>query len=110
MASPVAEMALWCSGLTCHPVTVEIGGSNPPRVATSRNSVRPYRIIGCNVVPEDIFDSSLPFTFPVSGNETGHEPHAIDKRININVDWAVDRLQTTENNTGMIYVRLPEAS
>ena len=25
-------MAPWCSGLTCHPVTVEIGGSNPPGV------------------------------------------------------------------------------
>ncbi len=30
-------MAPWCSGLTCHPVTVEIGGSNPPGVATSNS-------------------------------------------------------------------------
>ena len=28
-------MAPWCSGLTCHPVTVEIGGSNPPGVASN---------------------------------------------------------------------------
>ena len=28
-------MAPWCSGQTCHPVTVEIGGSNPPGVADS---------------------------------------------------------------------------
>ena len=26
-------MAPWCSGLTCHPVTVEIAGSNPAGVA-----------------------------------------------------------------------------
>ena len=32
-------MAPWCSGLTCHPVTVEIGGSNPPGVASSISGV-----------------------------------------------------------------------
>ena len=31
----VILVAPWCSGLTCHPVTVEIGGSNPPGVADS---------------------------------------------------------------------------
>jgi hypothetical protein len=28
-----ASAAPWCSGLTCHPVTVEIEGSNPFGVA-----------------------------------------------------------------------------
>ena len=27
--SPLTSVAPWCSGLTCHPVTVEIVGSNP---------------------------------------------------------------------------------
>jgi hypothetical protein len=31
--------APWCSGLTCHPVTVEIRGSNPLGVASSIKSV-----------------------------------------------------------------------
>lgn len=31
--------APWCSGLTCHPVTVEIRGSNPLGVATSVSSI-----------------------------------------------------------------------
>ncbi len=30
-----ANPAPWCSGLTCHPVTVEIRGSNPLGVAHS---------------------------------------------------------------------------
>ena len=29
------SMAPWCSGLTCHPVTVEIVGSNPIGVASN---------------------------------------------------------------------------
>lgn len=29
------KSAPWCSGLTCHPVTVEIAGSNPVGVAIS---------------------------------------------------------------------------
>ena len=29
------SMAPWCSGLTCHPVTVEIVGSNPIGVANT---------------------------------------------------------------------------
>ena len=31
-----AGEAPWCSGLTCHPVKVEIGGSNPLGVAITR--------------------------------------------------------------------------
>lgn len=50
------------------------------------------------VVPQDIFDFSLSFTFPVSGNEIGYELHAVDKRINVNVDWVLNRLRTIENN------------
>ena len=34
-------MAPWCSGLTCHPVTVEIAGSNPVGVA------RPHKSWSC---------------------------------------------------------------
>ena len=31
--------APWCSGLTCHPVTVEIAGSNPAGVASNISGV-----------------------------------------------------------------------
>ena len=32
-------MAPWCSGQTCHPVTVEIAGSNPAGVASNISGV-----------------------------------------------------------------------
>ena len=32
--------APWCSGLTCHPVTVEIEGSNPFGVASFQHPAR----------------------------------------------------------------------
>ncbi len=32
----VCGAAPWCSGLTCHPVTVEIEGSNPFGVASRK--------------------------------------------------------------------------
>jgi hypothetical protein len=50
--------APWCSGLTCHPVTVEIGGSNPPGVASNRHfcSRRLFeRIFDSHVLPVNLY-------------------------------------------------------
>ena len=38
-----SNSAPWCSGLTCHPVTVEIAGSNPVGVASSPSNRRALR-------------------------------------------------------------------
>ena len=40
-----AFLAPWCSGLTCHPVTVEIVGSNPIGVASAK-VLHLYRLVG----------------------------------------------------------------
>ena len=50
------------------------------------------------LVPADAFDFTLTFAFPVSGNDIVYELHAVDKRINMSVDWVLDRLRTIENN------------
>ena len=47
-ASTLIRLAPWCSGLTCHPVKVEIGGSNPLGVASQTNDrTRLQRRVSC---------------------------------------------------------------
>ena len=43
--------APWCSGLTCHPVKVEIGGSNPLGVAITRYFTITRQLGGFFVAP-----------------------------------------------------------
>ena len=45
--------APWCSGLTCHPVTVEIRGSNPLGVASSLDNL-PTRSLPIALVAKSI--------------------------------------------------------
>ncbi len=49
-------------------------------------------------VPEEIFDFKLTFAFPTSETELIYGLHAVDKRINVNVDWVLTRLREIENN------------
>lgn len=42
-ASSALFSAPWCSGQTCHPVTVEIAGSNPVGVASTHTIARPAK-------------------------------------------------------------------
>lgn len=49
------------------------------------------------IVPGDIFDFKLTFTFPGSETEVNYELHAVDERISVNVDWVLTRLGQIEN-------------
>jgi hypothetical protein len=44
-------------------------------------------------IPDNITDLSLTFTFPDSGNEARYAVKPVDKRINVNVDYALTRLE-----------------
>ena len=47
-------------------------------------------------VPEEIQDFKLTFTFPASGTEATYEFRAVDKRIRVNVDYVLTRLEQIE--------------
>lgn len=47
-------------------------------------------------VPEDAYDFRLTFTFPDSENEAAYEFKAADKRIKINVDYVLTKLEQRE--------------
>ncbi len=69
-------MAPWCSGLTCHPVTVEIGGSNPPGVATAIHSVT-YLRIAAFILWDSFYNIPVPnyiFFEPITRKVVGSNP------------------------------------
>lgn len=52
-------------------------------------------------VPEDAYDFGLTFTFPDSANEVAYEFKAADKRIKINVDSVLTKLEQRERTQGI---------
>ncbi len=61
-------------------------------------------------VPEDINDFNLTFTFPVSETKAVYDFRPVDKRIGVNVDYVLARLEQIERTERIWLIGKPLAS
>jgi len=62
------------------------------------------------MVPEEITDFKLTLTFPVSGNEEVYDFRPVDKRIGVNVDYVLTRLEQIERTRRIWLIGKPLAA
>jgi len=92
----------WTNNIT---LEVEEKYYNPTSIESLDNELWDTNLLGLEkksgyiafTVPEDISNYTLTFTFPTSNTEAIYGLSAVDKRINANVDWVLDKLGKTEN-------------
>jgi len=61
-------------------------------------------------VPQDIHDFTLTFTFPNSETEVVYNPRPVDKRISVNVDYVLTRLEQIEETRKIPLIGRPLAA
>ena len=62
------------------------------------------------MVPDEISDFTLILTFPVSGNESVYEFRPVDRRIGVNADFVLSRLEQIERTRRIPLIGGPLAS
>ncbi len=88
------QIILEARGELCEPILIESLDNQLWETSLLQNEKKEGYIVF--TVPDDAYDFDLIFTFPDSGNEVSYDFRYMDKRIGVNVDHVLTKLERIE--------------